>query len=370
MVWDSTDNTGVGAPAGIDVIGQLFTPLGQPVGGEFLVNNQFSNNEATPDVAALPGGGFLTVYEADSGTFHDIFLTRRDADGSNPVTLSIAFDGAANAAPDHFSPHVAVSSATSALMVYRDTETGFIFGRIYNPQTNTAGSEITLFDFPDTNTDPSVAVPSNGNCVITCTGDNGGETFIDMWIVSASGSLLSGTAIAGTDLNGFNDREAEVTALTGGGFVVTWTNTDANATDILAQVFTGAGVAQGGQIVVSENSASDNAKDSVVVALADGGFIVIFDDNANADLCGLRYTASGAPIGAIVTIATGAAIAQPDAVLLADGRVAVSFHDASGEIRMEILDTRDAANATGVYSPQDWQIRTIGNDTITSDGNV
>ena len=41
VVWDSTDNTGVGAPAGIEVIGHLFSPLGQPIGGEFLVNDQF-----------------------------------------------------------------------------------------------------------------------------------------------------------------------------------------------------------------------------------------------------------------------------------------------------------------------------------------
>ena len=64
VTWVSTDDTGVGSPAGTDLIGQIFDPIGNRIGGEFLVNSGTSGEaETDPDVAALPSGGFLTVFE-------------------------------------------------------------------------------------------------------------------------------------------------------------------------------------------------------------------------------------------------------------------------------------------------------------------
>lgn len=40
--WESSDDTGVGSPAGIDMIGQIFTPMGEPVGVEFRLNIAFN----------------------------------------------------------------------------------------------------------------------------------------------------------------------------------------------------------------------------------------------------------------------------------------------------------------------------------------
>ena len=50
---------------------------------------------------------------------------------------------------------------------------------------------------------------------------------------------------------------------------------------------------------------------------------------------------------------------------LADGRFAVTYQS-SGDIHMEILDTRDNANAVGVYDGSAWQVGTIGNDVFTA----
>lgn len=45
-----------------DVYGQLFSPTGQKIGGEFMVNQFALFNQRSPAVAALNGGGFVVVW--------------------------------------------------------------------------------------------------------------------------------------------------------------------------------------------------------------------------------------------------------------------------------------------------------------------
>ena len=377
VVWDSSSDTGPGDPSGIDTIGQLFDPLGQRIGGEFLVNDTFVDNaEGSPDVAALSDGGFLTVYEDSNGTSTSIRLVQRDANGLNPVAVDIANDTTSNAAETFHAPRIAVSSATSALIVYSVDETGGsdsrIAGRIYDSQTNTIGAEIFLLNVAGTNVDPDVAVLTNGNYVIvgaSLDNANTTEPVISLRMVSPTGSNVLGfTRLAATNANGEGDYTPSVTALTGGGFVVSWQNVNVDDSDIKAQVFNAAGVAQTGEIdVTSVADTQNNASKPVTVALQDGGFLVLYESDA---LLGQRYDAAGAKVGSQFFVSSNSGAHDADAVLLADGRVAVSFTGSDGEIHSEIFDTRDAANATGVYGPQDWQIGTIGNDTITSDGDV
>src|SRR5208282_3562162 len=48
-----------------DVLCQIFTPTGQKVGGEFLVNQFTSFNQRSPAITALSGGGFLVAWVSE-----------------------------------------------------------------------------------------------------------------------------------------------------------------------------------------------------------------------------------------------------------------------------------------------------------------
>jgi hypothetical protein len=204
VVWVSTDNTGVGSPVGTDIIGQLFTPLGVRIGGEFLVNSGTSANEETdPDIAALPGGGFLTVYERPTGGFTDIVLQEHSANGAVLTTVFPFFDGNANANPAAFNPEIAVASNSSALVVWQESEAGGtdsrIIGRFYDSTTNTLSAVVNLIDFPGTNFSPDVTALNNGNYVIVATHPNAGDNQIIVRIVNgAGGNVLGVTPIAAT----------------------------------------------------------------------------------------------------------------------------------------------------------------------------
>jgi len=60
VVWGSYDEASSNSQQ--DVYGQILSPAGQKIGGEFLVNQQTAFNQRSPAVAALPGGGFIVTW--------------------------------------------------------------------------------------------------------------------------------------------------------------------------------------------------------------------------------------------------------------------------------------------------------------------
>ncbi len=63
VVWGSFDEAGPNSLQ--DVYGRIFSSTGQPVTGEFLINQFTSYNQRTPAVAALPSGGFVVAWVSE-----------------------------------------------------------------------------------------------------------------------------------------------------------------------------------------------------------------------------------------------------------------------------------------------------------------
>ncbi len=63
VVWGSFDEAS--ADSLQDVYGQILSPTGQQVGGEFLINQFIPYNQRTPTVAALPNGGFVVAWVSE-----------------------------------------------------------------------------------------------------------------------------------------------------------------------------------------------------------------------------------------------------------------------------------------------------------------
>ena len=83
-----------------------------------------------------------------------------------------------------------------------------------------------------------------------------------------------------------------------------WTDPDSSVTDIRASILSNAGVAIVSDILVNTTTAGEQNEASVV-ALADGGFLVSWEDD-NADLVrAQRFDAVGHKIGAEFTVKNG-----------------------------------------------------------------
>ena len=266
--------------------------------------------------------------------------------------------------PNYRNPVVAVSSATSVLIVYEEVN-GFnsdLVGKIYNPTTNTYGAQFDVL-IDNSMENASITVLTNGNYVVTGNLNTADDAIEYRILNSAGANVLPATFVTGTNTNTQNDREATVTALTGGGFVITWTNTDANDTDILGRVYNAAGT-QIGTFSPGDTTATNNNNESKVIALADGSFVVVWDNDEVIGINALHYSATGAALGSIFTVSANNAD-NISGIGLGDGRFALVWDVSGSEISMEILDTRDNPNDPGVYTPDQWVVGTAGDDVFT-----
>jgi Ca2+-binding RTX toxin-like protein len=372
--WHTDNDTGAGSSPGIDIVGQIFDPLGNRIGGEITMNSGgfFADDEQDPDIAALPDGGFIMVYE-DIDTANSNFSIRLlefDANGSL-VTSSetVASDPNNGAIPEYFNPTVTVGSATSILITYQENEVigggdTRIVGKIYNSVTNTYSAEISLINLTGINADSQVAVLNNGNfAIVSFSSGDSGQIALRM-VNSVGANVLSVATVADTGTAGNADFAPAIAALSGGGFVVSWTESDGSDVDVLFQRFNSAGAAVGVATLVDGGSVTDDNGESSLVALPDGGFIVFWDDDENLAASGQRYDANGNTVGTTFVIDSNNGN-EIEAVLLADGRVALTWED--GEIQMRIIDTRDFVNPEAVYTTPNWQVGTIFNDTFVAD---
>lgn len=365
IAWASAATTGPASPAGTDIIAQIYNPLGDKIGGEFRLNDaSTADDETNPQLAALPGGGFVVVYhdiDIGGGGGSNIRLEEFDANGAqvseNP---SVVIDSGSGGDPNYTAPRVAASSGTSVLVAYQEVvgAVNTIKGKIYDPSTNSYGSEITILSSAGGVTNASIAVLNNGNYVIA--GAYGAaDNAITYRILSSTGAnVLGATFVTGTNTNTNNDREPSVTALAGGGFVIAWTNTDATDTDILFRVYDSAGV-QVGSGQTQLGSPTNLSNEPSVVGLANGNFVIIFDDDEANTQVVEHFSAAGANLGLFTYAGPGT---TPAGVALADGRFASVWSNSAGEISLEILDTRDAPNGTSLY-PNNARIGTVGGDS-------
>jgi len=379
VAWVSYEDTGAGAASGADIIGQRYDQLGNAMGGEVRLNNSWTvDDERDFDIAALPDGGMVLVfidYYSTGGTY-DVRLNELNANGTNRSSTTVASDVADTSLRD---PQVAVNSNSEVFISYIRDNTGLssptydqVYARVYNSTTNALGSEFLLFQNVSGNGylgNLDSAVLTNGDTVTVAQANfTGGDNEIWFNIADSDGNPDTLLYVLDTQGNTDSDTDPTVAALTGGGFVIVWSNTDTNDTDIMFQRYTNAGAEVGGSIFVGSLGATDNHNEVRVVSMSDGGFLILYDDDEAGQyaLRGQRYDSTGSTVGSSFALDTGSSgIQSVEATLLGDGRVAVTW--LNGEIQTEIIDTRDNAS-TGNYTPDGWQIGTVGSDTFTADG--
>jgi Ca2+-binding RTX toxin-like protein len=217
--------------------------------------------------------------------------------------------------------------------------------------------------------DPSIAVLPDGRLAMAVETDSGD---VQLLILNADGTTAVGPVTASASTTG-NQLNPSLTVLADGRFVVVWQdgNTAAvggvgNTVDLRGQVFTAEGVKVGTEFLVN-TTVDGQQQNAVTLALADGGFVVAWFDNAS-NLGGteaLRMRAfhgNGTPRTGEVTVETGdqTAAATPDLAELPDGRIVIAWGSfGSGAVRAQIWDPREPTDDTIQGAP--------GDDTYTVD---
>lgn len=265
------------------------------LGSEFLVNTNTANDQLDGHVAGLEGGGYVIVWnslQTGAGVYTGIYGQRYDASG---------------------------------------TPIGGEF------QVHTAS--------PYYQEEPAVTALVGGGFVVTWETwlQDGNLDGVYAQVFDASGVAVGGEFQVNTYTTAYQ-RNAEVTAMSDGGFVIVWQSINQEAPTsgygVYAQRYDASGVADGGEIRVNSYTSSQQDEASVA-ALEDGGFIVTWQSHGqNAGRIGVyaqRYDDTGGKSGGEFSVQSDATVDRhsPEVAALVGGGFVITWEsdDQDGDLR-------------------------------------
>ncbi len=324
--WHSFDPaTGDGSVAGIS--GQRYDADGTAVGTEFQVNTYENNDQYHSAVTGLKDGGFVITWYTED--------------------LSAG-----------------------------DTAATGISAQLFDANGDKVGTEFLINNETDhAQYNPEIAGLSDGGFVVTWetndtdVGDNSGSA-IAARIFDKDGNAKGGEFLVNTETNG-DQLASSVVGLEDGGFIVTWygfdqDTGDTSVTGISAQLYDENGAKVGGEFLVNSNIAFEQANPSVT-ALAGGGFVVTWETKENGSMLGEGSSSDSGSSGS----ASGA-LNNYDVDM---GGVAGQIYDANGtKVGSEFLinthtdDKQNGPEVTGL-SDGGFVVTWHGDSSNTGDGN-
>ena len=200
----------------------------------------------------------------------------------------------------------------------------------------------------NTGSAPHVAALSSGGYVITWQGTGQGDDFgVFAQRYLGDGTPVGSAVAVNTTTVGQQggDKGPIVAGLVGGGYVVVWSDKFGTASASLReQVFASDGTKVGGETVI--DATIGPLVDPAVAALANGGFVVTWDD---MDLRAKEqvFGATGLSSGAVRNVSRTAGQEHSESVaVLNDGRFAIAWEDDSGASPAVTVRLFTAAGAT------------------------
>jgi Ca2+-binding RTX toxin-like protein len=356
--------------------GQIFNANGSKYGGEFLVNTSTTFVQNAPEITAFADGKFAVTWTDASASVGDtsgeaIRAQMFNGDGSrygteilvNTSTASIQYDPAISRFDN--GRFVVTWSDLSGV---GDTSAQGVKAQLFNADGSRYGVEFLVNSTTaGGQVQSDVAVLANSNFVAvfmdnSATGADTSGTAIRARLFNSAGIPFAPDFVVNTTTAG-SQNVPEIIALSDGGFVVTWVH-DANAdSSIRAQVFNADATPRGAEIAV--NTKMDGTQSTpAVVALPSGGFVVAWTDftGTQSDVRAQVFDANGAKIGGefVTHVEQAEYQARPALATLADGRFVVTFQDDSKTYG----DPSESAIVAQIFDPRTHYQHLIGGDTL------
>lgn len=323
------------------VFGQRIGADGFAAGGEFQINSYLADDQEAPGVAALPGGGFVVVWEsfAQDGVGEGVFGQLYKGDGTK-VSGEVQVNAFTLA--DQGNPFVfAHGNGFTVLWEGNgDGDWNGIWARSFDASGKPAGGDFQLNSVAAGEQRAPTGAPLGGGGFVAAwqgAGQDGNGSAIVARVFAANGSPAGDESLLNSYVPG-NQEEPVAVALAGGTVVVAWQSMgqDTAGLGIAAVLLDVDGVATGPEFMVNTFTPGDQ-KIPRLAPFKDGGFVVAW---ASKEQDGSDYgaflrilDADGTPA---VPNAGGAEFqanvfatsiqAHPAVAGLSDGNIAVTWH--------------------------------------------
>lgn len=303
VTWQDYSQT-LGDSEGYSIKAQLFGADGTKVGTEFLVNTETADHQQVPSITGLANGGFVVTWQ----------VTTIDPDFPKD-----GFPG------DYISQ-------------------GGIKAQVFGADGAKVGTEVLVnSQSPYYGRAPTTTGLANGGFVVTwvdgsSTLGDSDDSGIHAQVYGANGEKV-GTEFLVNTQTASSQLGADVTSLSSGGFVITWTDyagtVDGGDTGlgvltsrVKAQVFAADGTKVGTEFLVSAET-DNNQRSPSISDLANGGFVVSWEQGG---IKAQVFGADGARIGTEFPVESGG---QPAITGLANGDFVIV--GANGNITAQLL---------------------------------
>jgi hypothetical protein len=386
-----------GDTSGFAVKAQVFAAGGTPVGAEILVNNATTSAQRDPQVTALSNGGFVVTWQdssqgvggAGGDTSSLAVKAQVFAAGGTPVGAEILVNSAT--AGDQDVPQITPLQNGGFVVTWRDASLGVggasgdtnslaVKAQVFAASGTPVGNEILVNSATVGDQDvPQITALSNGGFVVTWqdlsqgVGGAGGDTsgYAVKAQVFAAGGTPVGAEILVNSATTSVQLGQQITALQNGGFVVTWydfsqgvggAGGDTSSYAVKAQVFAAGGTPVGVEVLVNSATAADQGVPQIT-ALSNGGFVVTWQDfsqgvgGAGGDTTGYAikaqvFAAGGTPVGAEIRVNTATAGFQYNQQItaLSNGGFVVTWYDESLGVGGAGGDTSSGALKAQVFA--------------------
>ncbi len=271
-------------------------------GSERVVNTTTAGNQTQPDVTVLEDGSFVVVWKdgLPGGPGDGVFMQRFAADGTPLDT-----ETRVNTVVRDFDRAPTVTAIDSGYVVIwqserQDGSSYDVYMQRYDLEGVAQGSETRVNTTTTTvQYEANVAGLADGGFVVTWDALDTGSFDVLYQRFDANGIPQGGETRANTTVSGTQYRN-NVTALSDGGYIISWAMSDANADGVYFQRYNAAGVAQGGETRANTTEAGPQVF-GTVFELPGGGFVVAWQSSqpvpTDYDIYFQRYDADGVALG-------------------------------------------------------------------------
>lgn len=335
VAWDSMEQDG----SGTDVYQQAYLANGTPAGSETRVNTYTLNSQSVWEIVALIGGGWVVTWQSDGqdgsnlGVYQKVYSADGNALGGdvrvNSYTANIQMGPRATALSNG-------GWVVTWMSFGQDGAGSGIYQQAYSADGMPLGSESLVNSCRlKWQQLQQITALSSGGWVVAwqSEGQDGSAHGVYQQAYFADGSPAGGEV----QVNSYTDGEqwgVHITALTGGGWVVTWgsESQDSSGSDsgVYQQVYAADGTPVGGETRVNTYS-QGNQRNPEIEALPGGGWVVVwvsdFQDGNRLGVYQQIYAGNGTPFGGEMRVNSYTIDAQyqPQIAALSDGRWVVTW---------------------------------------------
>jgi hypothetical protein len=247
------------------------------IGGktDFQTNTFIGDAQISPDVLGLSNGGFVSAYNNANG--HFILLDFYDAQSNHVGAFQQPYDVPPNTSAVG-QPSLTQLTNGNVLVVWEDAVAASpgIRGHLFSPTGAPIGSELTLASVLH---DPQVTALSGGGFVISLTIPQGFTDDVVVFRYDDAGNMRDTPNLVNTVVTVGDQNQSAVAALADGGYVVTFTDNPSNQ-EIRATIFNADNSLRKADFLLATVG---NNTQSKVAGLANGNFAVVYTDSGWAE---------------------------------------------------------------------------------------